>query len=111
MEYEIDRWAPRYSLVVDIQITDVDLGVQIRTRTTMLSLLGCVVDSFELFPKGMAVNVKLFHRGAEVRGLGRVLYARRDLGMGLAFTSIEPEDERILDWWMAELVSIPIRDH
>jgi hypothetical protein len=77
----------------------------------MLGLLGCVVDTFELFPKGMAVNVKLSHRGAEVRALGRVLYARPDLGMGLAFTSIKPEDERVLDWWMAELVSIPIREH
>ena len=111
MEYGIGRWAPHYPLVVDIEITDVHLGVQIRARTTMLSLLGCVVDTVELFPMGLSVNVKLFHQGAEVRALGKVLYARSDLGMGLAFTGIESEDKRMLDWWMAEYVSIPIREH
>ena len=111
MEYEIGRWTPHNSLVVDIEITDVHLGVQIRARTTMLSLLGCVVDTLEVFPMGLSVDVRLFHRGAEVRTLGRVLYARPDLGMGLAFTSLEPDDKRILDWWVAEFVSITTRRH
>ena len=108
MEYEIGRWIPHYSLVADIEITDVHLGVQIRARTTMLCLLGCVVDTLELFPRGLSVNVRLFHGGAEVRAFGKVLYSRSDLGMGLAFTIIEPEDKRILDWWVTEFVSIPI---
>lgn len=111
MESELDRWAPHYSLVVDIEIADLHLGVPIRARTTMLSLSGCVVDTLELFPKGLNVTVKLSLRGAEVKALGRVLYARLDLGMGLAFTSIEPEGRRILDWWMAEFVSNPVRQH
>jgi hypothetical protein len=111
VEYEIGRWAPHYSLVVDIEMTDAHLGVQIRARTTMLSLLGCVVDTLELFPMGLSVDVKLFHRGAEVRAHGKVLYSRSDLGMGLAFTIIEPEDKRILDWWVTEFVSIPVLKH
>lgn len=109
MESKLDRWAPHYSLVADIEITDMHLGVQIKARTTMLSPLGCVVDTLELFPKGLCVSVKLFHRGAEVRALGRVLYARPDLGMGLAFTNLEREDKRILDHWMGEFVSITAR--
>jgi hypothetical protein len=111
VEYEIGRWVPHYSLVVDIEITDVHLGVQIRARTTMLSLLGCVVDTLELFPMGLRVDVKLARRATEVRALGKVLYARSDLGMGLAFTIIEPEDLRILDRWVSEFVSIPTLKH
>jgi len=87
------------------------LGAQIKARTTMLSLLGCVVDTLKLFPKGMSVRVKLSHRGAVVRTLGKVLYSRSDLGMGLAFTIIEPEDKQILDWWVTEFVSIPLLKH
>jgi hypothetical protein len=102
------KWSPQYSLAVDIEITDEYLGGRIRARTTMLSMLGCVVDTLELFPMGRSVSVKLFHRGAEVSTLGKVLYARSDLGMGLAFTIIEPEDKRILDWWVTEFVSIPL---
>jgi hypothetical protein len=111
VQNEIDKWSPHYFLAVDIEITDVHSAIQIRARTTMLSLLGCIVDTLRLFPRGISVNVKLSHRGAEVRALGRVTYARSYLGMGLAFTSIEPADERILDWWMAEFVSIPIRKY
>jgi hypothetical protein len=110
VEYEIAKWSPHYSLAVDIEITDVQSAIQIRARTTMLSLVGCIVDTLRVFPKGISVSVKLSYRGAEVRALGRVIYARSDLGMGLAFTSIGSGDERILDWWMTELVSIPIRD-
>jgi len=29
------------------------------------------------------------------------------MGMGVVFTSIEPEDERILQGWIAELMSSP----
>jgi hypothetical protein len=48
------------------------------------------------------------HRGAEVKAFARVVYASADLGMGLAFTDIDGEDEYILEWWLAEFVSIPI---
>jgi hypothetical protein len=108
LEYESVRRTPRHSLVVDIDMTDLQSEIQIRARTTMLCLLGCVVDTLELFPRGLSVNVRLFHGGAEVRAFGKVLYSRSDLGMGLAFTIIEPEDKRILDWWVTEFVSIPI---
>ncbi|MFI5450271.1 MAG: PilZ domain-containing protein [Candidatus Bathyarchaeia archaeon] len=109
MEYESVRRTPRYSLIVDIEITDVLLEIQIRARTKMLSTFGCGVDTLKLFPKGTSVRIKLSHQGAEVRALARVVYSSSDLGMGVAFTSVEREDERILEWWITELVSIPIR--
>ena len=110
MEYEIARRAPRYSLIVDIEMTDVKLETLIRARTKMLSKCGCGVDTVKLFPKGTSVRIKLTHHGEEVSGLGRVVYSSSDLGMGVAFTNVEREDERKLEWWIAEFVSIPIRE-
>jgi hypothetical protein len=102
------RLTPRYSLAVDAEITDMHLKILVRARTKMLSLHGCGVESLTLFPKGTSVRIKLSHRRAEVKALARVVYASADLGTGVAFTDIEQEDERILECWIAEFVSIPI---
>jgi hypothetical protein len=109
VEYESVRRTPRYSLIVDIEITDLQLEIQISARTKMLSLHGCGVDALKLFPKGTRVRIKLSHQGAEVMALARVVYSSSDLGMGIAFTLVEQEDGRILEWWIAEFLSIPIR--
>jgi hypothetical protein len=111
MEYEPVRRTPRYPLIVDIEMTDMQLESQIRARTKMLSPFGCGVDSVKLFPKGTRVRIKLSHQGSEVRALAKVVYCTSNLGMGIVFTTIEREDERILEWWLAEFVSIPIREY
>ena len=98
---------PRYSFVVDAEVTEIESGAQIRGRTKQLSLLGCGMDALKLFPKGTNVKIKLSHRGAEAQVLARVVYASADLGMGFAFISVEQEDERILECWLAEYLSIP----
>lgn len=108
MEYECARRTPRYSLVVDIEMTEQESDIQIRARTKMLSLFGCGVDTVKLIPQGTSVRIKLSHQGAEVRALARVVYSSSDLGMGVAFTNVEREDERILGWWIAKSMSIPI---
>jgi len=107
VEHELVRGTPRYPLVVDIEMTDLQLETQIRARTKMLSMFGCGVDGSKLFPQGTSVRIKLSHRGAEVMALARIIYSSLDLGMGVAFTSVEREDERILEWWIAEFASIP----
>jgi hypothetical protein len=109
LEYESVRRTPRYSLVVDIDMTDLQSEIQIRARTKMLSQCGCSVDTLKLFPKGTRVQIKLSHQGAEVNALARIVYSSSDLDMGVAFTSVEGEDERILGWWIAEFVSTPTR--
>jgi hypothetical protein len=108
VENEAVRRTPRYSFAVDIEVTDIQSAIQIRGRTTKLSLSGCGVDTLRLFPKGTSVRIRMSHRGAEVKAFARVVYASADLGMGLAFTDIDGEDEYILEWWLAEFVSIPI---
>ena len=107
MERGFVRRTPRYSVVVDVELTEIQSGAQIRGRTKQLSLLGCGLDAVKLFPKGTNVKIRFRHQGAEANVLARVVYASVELGMGFAFTSIEKEDERILEWWLAEYLSIP----
>src|SRR5437899_208998 len=107
-EYEFPRLAPRYPFVADIEVTDVQSQIQIRGRAKDLSLFGCGVNTSKPFPKETRVRIKLSHGGADVGALARVAYARPELGMGVVFTTVEPEHERILQGWIAELKSIPI---
>jgi len=107
-EYEYPRLSPRYPFVADIQVTDVQSEIEITGQAKDLSLLGCGVNTSKPFPKGTRVRIKLSHGRADVAALARVAYARPELGMGVVFTTVEPEDERILQGWIAELMSNPI---
>jgi hypothetical protein len=101
---------PRYSLTVDAEITDSQLEAQIKTQTKTLSLYGCGVDASRLFPQGTSVWIRLSHKESEVMAIARVVYSSSKLGMGFAFTSVEPEHERILERWIAEYLSVPTRE-
>lgn len=107
MEFECRRRSPRYPLAIDIEMTDVESANEVRGRTNTLSLYGCGVDAGRLFPKGTNLRIKLSHGGKDVNAVARVIYARSDLGMGLAFISFEREDEQTLEWWIAEFTSVP----
>ena len=109
METNDVRRTPRYSLAVDIEMTNVISGIRIEARTKMLSVAGCGVDALKLFPQGTSVRVRLSYQGKEATALARVVYARPDLGMGLAFTTLERKDERILETWIAEYLAILVQ--
>jgi hypothetical protein len=108
VEFNCRRRTPRYPLAVHVEVTDIQSGVQIRGKTNTLSLFGCGVDVVELLPQGTSVQLKLSHKGAEVKALARIVYASSDLGMGLAFTNIERQDEVVLEWWITEFMSISV---
>lgn len=102
------RRTPRYSLAVDIEMTDLQSGRQSKGRTTTLSVAGCGVESVERFPQGATLRIQLSHQGKVVRATGRVVYSTPALGMGMAFTTVQGEDEPILQWWIKEYLSIPV---
>jgi hypothetical protein len=110
LEYGHVRRTPRYPLAVDIELYDPQSETQINAQTKMLSMFGCGVDSTRFFPQGTSVTIKLSYQGEEVRARGRIVYASPDLGMGLAFTGVERDQERILEWWITEHVSAPSKN-
>jgi PilZ domain len=111
MEYEPHRSVPRYILGADIDLIDVQSGIQISGHTVNFGLFGCRAITAQIFPKGSNLRIVLSHGGVGVEVFGRVVYASPDLGMGIAFTRVEPESERVLDGWLAELAGIPAYSH
>jgi len=51
----------------------------------------------------------MLHFGERAAGAFPALCSNPDLGIGVAFTSVEAEDERILGWWIAECQGIPFQ--
>jgi hypothetical protein len=102
METRSDRRAPRYPLAVDVELTDIQSGIEIKERTRDLSLSGCGVNTVTPFLAGTKVMLKVAYREKEIIAFGKVIYGRQDIGMGVAFTTIAPEDQKLLEDWFAE---------
>src|SRR4029077_3396127 len=96
------RVHPRYEFTAAVEVLAADSGARIETRVRDLSQQGCYVDTSEALPLGTVTDVRI-KKGAQVfEAQARVVYSRATKGMGLVFTGIEPEPQRILETWLAE---------
>jgi hypothetical protein len=105
MQLEPHR-ARRYFFNASIELTDLQSETQTKEQTRDLSLFGCHVDALKPLPPGTKVRIKILHRSENFDALGKVVYTRENEGMGILFTKIEPNDQLVLDKWIAEQ-----RDH
>jgi len=101
MQLERHR-ARRYSFHASIELTDLQSETQIKEQTSDLSLFGCHVDTVKPLAPGTKVRIKISHRGEYFEALGKVANARPNAGIGIVFTRIEPNDQLVLDKWIAE---------
>jgi len=95
--------ASRYPFQADIELTDVQSETPVKGRTSDLSLFGCHVSTLKPFTPGTKIRIRIVHRGCIFQALGKVVYGRLDAGMGIVFTGIQPNDQLVLDKWIAEL--------
>jgi hypothetical protein len=56
-----------------------------------------------MWPIGSNVKIQIAGHPKAFSALARVIYNRPMLGMGVAFTQIDPDDQSVLDSWIAEL--------
>jgi hypothetical protein len=85
-----------------VEVTNLELGIQIKERTKDLSLYGCGLSTATPFSAGTKVMLKVIYAGQEIVVFGKVIYGRPDIGMGIVFTMIEPHDRELLEDWFAE---------
>jgi hypothetical protein len=94
--------ARRYPFHASIELTDLRSETQTKQQTRDLSLFGCHVDTLNPLPAGTKLRIKISYGSENVTALGRVVHARQNSGMGIVFTKIEPNDQLVLDKWIAE---------
>lgn len=105
-DYDKERLAPRYGFEVAIEVTDLASGNQVKGRTRDLGLFGCGIKALSDFPRGARVRVRLIHGATEMSALGRIVYSRPELGMGIVFATIESKDEQVLLKWIVEFIEL-----
>lgn len=101
--------APRYPIVASIELTDIQSETQTSAQTSDLNLFGCHVNTERPFRPGTKVRIRMAHRGASFVALGRAVYVRPKVGMGIVFTSVGQYDQVVLEKWIAELRDKPER--
>jgi PilZ domain-containing protein len=102
MQLERHR-ARRYSFHASVELTDLQSETHTKEQTSDLSLFGCHVDTLKPLRPGTKVRIKISRRSENFEALGKVVHPRENAGMGIFFTRIEPNDQFVLDKWIAEL--------
>src|SRR5258707_3302474 len=96
------RTHPRYKFMAAVEVVAADSGGSIETRVGDLSQQGCYVDTNNALPLGTVTDIRITKGAQLFEARARVVYSRASQGMGLVFTTIEPEQLRTLETWLAE---------
>src|SRR5256714_307744 len=97
-----DGTHPRYEFIAAVEVLAVESGSRMETRVRDLSQRGCYVDTSNALPLGTVTDVRITKGGQLFEARARVVYSRATKGMGLLFTTIEPEPLRTLETWLNE---------
>jgi hypothetical protein len=103
------RTHPRYPCTAAAEVVDTQSGARMNGRTSDIGRGGCYVDTINPFPVGTAVKIHLTKDEQSFVAQGKVVYGMSGLGMGLMFTSVDPEQLWTLQRWITELgrTSVP----
>lgn len=93
----------RYPLIAAVELTDMQSSAHMKQIISDLSLAGCHVSTQQMWPINSAVRVQIAHRDKTFCAQAKVIYGQPMLGIGLAFTEIEPAHQSVLDGWIDEL--------
>ncbi len=96
------RTHPRYEFFAAAEVVPAASGALMETRVRDLSQQGCYVDTSDALPLGTVTDVRIIKGSQRFEARARVVYSRATKGMGLVFTTIEPDQLRILETWLTE---------
>lgn len=80
-----------------------DSDFTLKEKTTDLSLFGCHVATQRPWLAGTKIRIRISHNGSSFAAVGTVAHVQPGVGMGILFTRIGPNEQTILDGWIAGL--------
>ena len=96
------RTYPRYEFTAAVEVVAAESGTRIETRLRDLSQKGCYVDTNSPLPLETAADVRITKGAQSFEARARVVYSQASKGMGLVFTTVEPEQLGALETWLGE---------
>jgi PilZ domain-containing protein len=103
--HEKKRAVRRIQLVATAEVTARDTDTQLSARMSEIGLGGCYVDTLSPFPDGTLVHVRIIRDGGAFECEAKVVYIHAGFGMGIAFTNIAIDQRRMLENWIADLLT------
>jgi c-di-GMP-binding flagellar brake protein YcgR len=97
------RRAPRYPIIADAEVTEIESETKLSARTSDLSAGGCFLDMLNPSPEGTEIAVRISHADTTFTARGRVVFLFPNMGMGVMFTSVPASQQAVLEKWLAEL--------
>jgi hypothetical protein len=93
------RRFPRFSFVAHAIVLDVASDMKVTARVSELSVNGCYMDMINPLPFDTVVQIEITHEGKVFRSRGKAIYSHPNMGMGLLFTGVTPENQAIVEEW------------
>jgi PilZ domain len=97
------RRCTRYPCSSGVEALDMQSDTRVLGRIADIASGGCYVDTINPFAVKAKVALTITKDQQSFKCLAEVVYSWIGMGMGLMFTSAEPEHLRMLDEWIAEL--------
>ena len=96
------RRVPRYAFIGTAELIEQKTDVRIATRVSELSFYGCYLDMMNPFPAETLVLVKISAGDVVFQAKSKIVYVQPNLGAGVTFLEVTPENEAILQRWLAQ---------
>jgi hypothetical protein len=97
------RRFPRYPVSSAVDAVDIDGVRRITGRLSDISRNGCYVDTTNPFEVGAALALTIIRDKQSIKTRVKVVYCQTGMGMGLSFTTTEPDQVLLLLTWIEEL--------
>ncbi len=97
------RRHPRFPFSTGGEAFDPQANVRVTGRLSDISRSGCYMDTISPFAVNAAVILSVTSAGRTFKTKAKVVYSLNGMGMGMMFTTTEPDQARVLDGWLAEL--------
>ncbi|MGB6874712.1 MAG: PilZ domain-containing protein [Candidatus Acidiferrales bacterium] len=95
------RREPRHAFFASVELIESKLDTRVNARTGDLSLHGCYVGIMNPFPAGANVRITITHMEEKFIAIGKVAHSRPNVGMGISFTEIAPQQHTVLMKWLS----------
>jgi hypothetical protein len=100
----------RHPFTAMAEAVELKSRTRVSGRTSDLSLGGCYVDTTSSFPAGTVMKMRITKEARTVELQAVVVYSLVDMGMGVKFTSADPEQLRIVQEWLGEPSREPVAE-
>jgi hypothetical protein len=97
------RSCPRFPLSTGAEAFDPQANLRVTGRLSDIGRHGCYMDTISPFALNAVVILTITRDARTFRTKAKVVYSLNAMGMGMMFTTMEPDQARILNAWLAEL--------